>query len=448
MSAKKTTKVTAKKVTAKKVAKKIEEQTVSTSSGYNLLESASPVSKLGNALAARLERRKGREVRMLSLAESKVELYPSLSLYADWLLNARGWPGSLTNIIGRDGTGKTSLLMYLIGVLAKANIPSVYIPCENKSLKPDWIRRCFDTNPAIANRIAEITPMLEHARSLDEMWESMTSIWQEVRDPKSASFIPKHVPLATMLDPLNKLPTPSQMAGFIEYDGQQKEKTVDIADKGHSWDRAKWYHDMTQRLTGLQPNYNVRLFLGEHQNQLNVAGGGGKASSFTPEYMKEGANRTRPGGEALNQTADVQFILVDRGKIYSAGKAIARRIMISTFKSSHGPSKNIRSAHFAIKQDGFRDTPEFLDPCIRWDYTTVEWFVEHGYLGARMTGGTLADYRYHIDSLGIRGASLEDAALQLFLPENAHHFERLGHELGIPGYFSTQAKEEETEATA
>jgi hypothetical protein len=269
---------------------------------------------------------------------------------------------------------------------------------------------------------------------------------KECRDPKSAAYASPDIPFAVFADPLNKLPTKAQVDGIIAYDGQDKEDMVDLAEKGHSWDRAKWYHDLTQRLTAIQPEFNVRFFIGEHQNQGNVAGGGAtkKGGSFVPEYMKEGANRTRPGGEAINQTAGIQFTLVERGFIYSEGEKIARRIQISALKSSHGPSKNVRVANFAIKQDNFRDTPEFLDPCIRWDYTTLEWCVEHGYFGASVTGKTLAQYRYNIEELGVRGAPLEEAASILALPDNQKLFERLGHELKIPGYFDiTKVMKEE-----
>jgi len=404
--------------------------------GLDRLAGLATAATMQNIIGKKLERRKGREVRMLSFSDSRVETYPSLSFFMDWLLNSRGLPQSIYNVIGRDGSGKSSFFFNLMGHLAVAGFKPFYYACEKKDIDEQWAMRCFHTDPALAatiSRIASITPDL---RSLDDLFENMVMTLKECRDAKSPLYASPDIPFAVFLDPLNKLPTAAQVAGIVAYDGQDKEDMVDLAEKGHSWDRAKWYHDMTQRLTAIQPEFNARFFIGEHQNQGNVAGGGPRGNAFTPEHTKEGANRTRPGGEAINQTAGIQFTLVERGFVYSAGEKIARRIQISALKSSHGPSKNVRVANFAIKQENFKDRPDFLDPCIRWDYTTLEWCVEHGYFGAAVTGKTIAQFRYNVEELGLRGLSLEEAAEALMAPEHRPMFERLGHDLKIPGYYS------------
>jgi len=451
MPAKKTTKKAPAKKAAKKAAKSISE--MSTTSKYDplpvsgglamLREASASVGVRQNLVTKRLERRKGREIRMLSFSDSKVQTYASMSFYMDWLLNSRGLPQTVYNFIGRDGSGKSSFFFTLIGALARSGVSSAYFACEKKDIDPEWAMRCFSSSRAEAREIADLTPIMADLLTLDSFYEQVVEYLKEVRDIKSEAFLRLNIPVALYFDPLNKLPTAAQMAGVTTYDGGDKEKSVGLGDRGHMLDRSKWYHDLMQRLTCLLPQFNCRIFIGEHQNQGGAMGSGPKGNAFTPEYMKEGGNRTRPGGEAINQTAGIQLTLVDRGFIYSAGEKIARRISVSPLKSSHGPSRNVRYAQYALKQENFRDTEDFLDPCVRWDYTTLEWCATNGYFGASCTGKTIAQQRYNIEELHLRGLSLEEAAEELMAPANQPLFERLGHELGIPGYFSVKKVVEE-----
>jgi len=394
---------------------------------------ASVFQGLESALRKKMERRKGRQVRILSFGESDVELYPSLSFYMDYLLNSRGLPKSIYNLIGRDGTGKTSLLFSIMGAIRSQGHYPFYVKGEKKAVDDAWFRRCAARKVADAAQLERDLFKLE-ARSLDELWETICETVLLLRDPAQDFFISKDKDVVCFVDPLNKIATPGQAAGISTYDGAEKEEVIALADRGHMWDRSKFYHDMTQRMTPLMLEHNVNFFFGEHQNQDGVGGGGKKKSAFTPEYISEAGNRKRPGGEALNQTAGLQLTLFDRGYIYSAGEKVARRISISPVKSSHGPSKNIRFAAFAIKEDKFEDTADELDPCIRWDYTTLEWFAENGYFGVSRTGSTLAQYRYNIAPLGVRGLSLVEAAAMLFEHEQTWSVE-VGHALRIPGYY-------------
>jgi hypothetical protein len=217
----------------------------------------------------------------------------------------------------------------------------------------------------------------------------------------------------------------------------EKQKQIDIGDKGHSWDRARWMHEWMDVFLLLQHKYNIHLVAVEHQNEPNVAGGGTAAPSFIPQYTKDLGHRTKRGGQGLNQVTNLQLTLSEKGSVYSAGEKIARRIIVRPYKNSYGTEN--RTCCYSLKLEPTADTEDFLDMGLRWDYTEVEWLAENGYLGFRQTGSSLPQFRFSSDVLGFTQLSLEEAA-QAWREADPSHIEQLGRQLKIPGYLDTRER--------
>lgn len=388
------------------------------------------IAAVGASLKTVMERRKGREVNIRPQSEMLVETLPLRSLYFQWMINNRGLPKGVTNFVGKDRLGKTSLIWNLLGGFVLGGIPCVLLVCEKKGANPLWSARCMTNDRERAHAMVG-SVMVDEIQLLAQMSEFVLECCKLLRDPTSEVYVPMHLPIAVVADPINKLATNAQAAGIVAYDGKDKEKRTELADHGHMWDRAKWLHAWVVEFLLEFSRYNIHLILSEHQNEDGPGGTGARAPSFLPQYTKELNHRTKNGGQAINQVTNLQLTFAEKGFIYSAGEKVARRIIISPYKNSYGPEG--RSCCFALKGDDFHDTDNYLDSGLRWDYTEVEWLAENGYLGFRKTGATLAAERFSCAALGITQASLCEAA-QAWREAPQEMRDALGAQLEIPGY--------------
>lgn len=423
-------KKTAKK-TSKKVAKKSTASVKSPTGCFNILDADEDLADaVGRTMKATLERRKGREVNFSTQQDLMVDKLPLRPISFQWMINNRGIPKGVTNIIARDRFGKSSLVYNLFGGFMQGGHPCGILYCEGKPLEKEWAKRCLSSSQTLANKMARRLHVIQSSL-LFEMAELVECWAKTLRDPTSETYVPLSVVVALAVDPIGRLATNSQAAGIAAFEGFDKQKQVDVGDKGHSWDRARWLHEWVDKLLLLQKQYNLHLIAVEHQNEANVAGGGAPTFAFLPQYSKDLGHRTKRGGQALNQVSNLQLTLAEKGYVYSAGEKIARRIIMSPYKNSYGTEN--RSCCFALKLEAGDDTDEFLDPGLRWDYTEVEWLAEHGLLGFRKTGATLAQERFSSSELNFTQLSLTEAA-QAWRESDPRLQEELGKHLKIPGY--------------
>jgi hypothetical protein len=386
-------------------------------------------------------RRKGRSVLVSSQADMRIGILPVESIYMQWAINSRGFPIGLTNFLGKDAVGKTSLVYYLMGHFMVNNIPCCVVPCEKKVVPIEWADRCLSRSRSQAFQLSEALVVLQDMLVLDEAVEKVTAwVTDVVRNPACEGFVPSHIPVAVFFDPLNKMATRAQAQGLVMYDGLDKEDVmVDLTDRGHMMDRAKFYQQMTIRLNNLQTGHNVHFIVSEHQNQDDPMGqrsGGRKTQMFQTLTDKDSKNRTRAGGEAINQSAGMQITLVDCGKYYSGGEAVGRRIMARVLKNSYGGGERV--FYYAIKSDGFNDTRVSLDQGIRFDWSEVLWLSDQRLLGFRRTGDSYKEERFSSDVLGISAATLCEAA-DIWTARKHEFQDELGKKLRIPGYYDPRA---------
>lgn len=433
MAAKKSAaKKAAKKTVAKKAANPPNRALTATGS-IDLLGgdgSKSFAAGAGAALAAAMSRKKNRVVNFTTQAELRIEFLTVRSIYLQWCLGNWGIPkGQTVEIIAKDKLGKTSLLYWLFGGFLMQGSPCLVVVGENKPMDRPWAVRCLSADPKMANRMLEEIGMLTSGQ-LDEMHEYLKRWILICRDPESAHYVPLHVPLVIAVDPVGKLATRQEAAGGgYVYDDLVKADEADLADKGHNWDRAKWMHDFMRRNDALQAQNNVNTFFVSHQN--DEAAGGKMRPSFIPQWSVDLSHRTKPGGQASNQSSCLQLVLADQGVIYSGGVKVARRIALKPYKNSYGTDE--RMCSFALKQSDHEDRPGYIDPGIRWDYTTLEWMAEHGLLGVKKTGQNSKDLRYSSVELGFTQLTLMEAARVIdTLPQEK--IDELGKRLLIPGY--------------
>ena len=442
MSAKKsvtktaTKKVAAKKVAAKKTAKRVE-QPAEKSKIFSILDTDDSFSEsAGSAMRSMLERRKGREVGFSTQAELQMEMLPVRPISFQWMINSRCIRKCITNILARDSMGKSTLVYNLFGGFMLSGYPCAFIPCEGKPLETDWAMRSLSSDLRLADKMASRIHVFR-SHLLAEMAEKVEAWLRALRDPKSDSYVPASVPVVLAIDPIGRLATNAQAAGISTYDGKEKQKQIEIGDKGHSWDRAKWLHDWVNSMILLSNQFNAHTIIVEHQNEKDPAGGGSQMAAFMPQWKKELDNRTKSGGQGINQVTNLQLTLAEKGKIYSAGECVARRIIMTPYKNSYGPQT--RTCCYALKlEPGANGEDEandgnYLDPGLRWDYPEVEWLAEHGLLGFRKTGDSLPKERFSSDVLNFTQLSLVDAA-QAWREADPSLVEELGAKLKIPGY--------------
>lgn len=368
---------------------------------------------------------------------------PLPSFYWQWCIDNRGiQKRTLTELIGKDGSGKTTLLLWLAGAWMIHGVRPAFMCGEDKIPRNSWSSRCFSESPSIGDKLVPHISFFR-ARTLDELLYLVKSFIERVRDPEDPSHVPIEIPLAIIVDLLNKPATSSEagsMNSDLNYGGKKKksDKTdeSDLAEKGHTWDRAKAFHDLIRRVNMTIGNQNITYLMSEHQNE--DAAGKVKTNPFASEATNALKHRTKPGGQATNQTAALQMVMHDDGWVYCEGSAIARRIVMKPFKNSYGTTRRI--CKFAIvEKEFFRDREGFQTCPIDWFLTTVEWFASEGIMGARrMSTSTATAPVYTIEELGLKSVNIVEAADALrALPDS--YWEELGVKLKISGYESPLA---------
>lgn len=425
-----------KKVAAKKAVKT--EEAPAKKQVFNILDTPDSFSEAaGASMRASLERRKGREVGFTTQTDLRMESLPLRPISFQWMINNRGLRKGITNILAKDSLGKSSLVYNLFGGFMLGGHPCAFLPCENKPLETAWAMRCMTSDLRLAMKMVSRVHVFS-SNLLVEMAEKFEAWLKALRDEKSDSYVPQSVTVIAAVDPIGRLATNAQAAGISSFDGKDKQKQIEIDDKGHSWDRAKWLHAWVDTLSLLSKTYNAHLIAVEHQNEKDVAGGAGsQMASFLPQWKKELDNRTKRGGQGLNQVTNLQLTLAEKGSFYSAGERVARRIIMTPYKNSYGPQS--RTCCYALKlEPGANGEDEanggqFLDPGLRWDYPEVEWLSDQGLLGFRKTGDSLPKERFSSDVLKFTQLSLVDAA-QAWREADQSLVDELGQKLKIPGY--------------
>jgi hypothetical protein len=410
---------------------------------FNVLEGGLERSRgVGEAMKKTLEARKGRIVDFTPQSELLIETLPLRKadhIELQWALNNSGIPRGFVSVFGQDQLGKSSLVQnWLSSFMEFANTPCCVLVCEGKPISREWAVRCMSPNRATAKAMAEAVLIFKVAQ-LDEMYEQFVDWVDKLRNRASEHYVPMTVPIVVVIDPVGKLATKAEASGIYAYAGMEQLDEVEMADRGHNWDRAKWTQEFVRKVGALGLRSNLTVIVVEHQNDQATGDGKKKGGpSFLPDWANKLSHRTKSGGQGLNQVACLQIALAEVGNIYSCGESVGRKIIGRAYKNSYGGVET-RKFCFSLKGAPYKDTEDTLDLGLRWDYTRIEWLVQQGLLGVRQTGSSRPAYRYSSADLGFTGLSLVDAAAVVqSLPLSV--FEALGAKLMIPGFVDLYAQ--------
>ncbi len=388
----------------------------------------------GASLVSDLERIYRRSKRtMVGVSQDEVirNYMPINDFLLQWIIDSRGIEKkTFFEVIGRDSTGKTSLLYSLAGPWISQGSPLLVLSCEDKFLKRDWAARCMTRNPLLAEKLLPEIAIFR-PRTLGEIAFQVRNAIKLTRDPESKYFIPTHIPLTIIIDPINKPATKSEAGGSnILFGDMSKADTTELGDRGHNWDRAKEMQDLIRRINLETPDANLIVLLGSHLN--DDAAGKVKTNPFASEAQRDVAHRTKSGGQASNQTVALQVIVSYNGRIYCEGRPIADRILMKPFKNSYGT--NYRSGCYAIMKEEIPEEFGQLPPALSWDLTTVEWMATEGIWGLkRVPSAPATAPTFSSDDLGITQVNILEAARAL-RAQPAERWEDLGRKLRIAGY--------------
>jgi ABC-type dipeptide/oligopeptide/nickel transport system ATPase subunit len=310
-------------------------------------------------------------------------------------IKARGLvAGTIVDIIGADGIGKTSLMFTIMGWAMAANGPCMYVETEGKPLDQTRIEACLHTDRSIAGKMYKaiyMTPARELREAVNKIEEWLISI----RAP--GTVIPPTATAVIGLDTFSKLMSPSEAAGFSAYDSagdkekkkqEDKKKAFKAAKKGvepekikqkeaepdeskelgsgSNFGHAKLSQEWTRRLPYYLSKYNAILILNRHQNdKIDMGGGGGV---FLSAEAKDAFNRTSIGGRAWLQSAAYEFILSRkdfvRATVSGISVKLAANIKMSVAKNGWGP---LQDGMYRLSLMPRRNTESQYEPVIDFD---------------------------------------------------------------------------------
>jgi len=320
-------------------------------------------------------------------------ILPFSSFALQSIFHARGLvSGTIIDVLGADGLGKTSLSFYLMGQAMAANGACMYIETEGKPLGRERAERCLHSNREIASSMYDAI-YKESARELREAANKIEKWVLDMRKPGSG--VPMSSPLFVVLDTFSKLMSPKEAEGFAAYatetdkdkaeakekmaakKAKAKGKEVKVKEKvevdeskelgtGSNFGHAKLSQEWSRRMPYYLSRYNVIFVLIRHQNDKVDMGGGGGGNLSADQ--KDAFNRTSIGGRAWLQSAAYEIILSKMGyqkaTIDKETVKTALDVKFSVCKNGWGP---LLDGKYRLTMIPRQDTDDWLEPAINFD---------------------------------------------------------------------------------
>lgn len=340
-----------------------------------------------------------------------------------YLIGRIGIPvNTIIEFIGQENTGKSSLVMAMLGNFIKYNIPCLFCNSEPKMLESDWISRLVGADASLGEKVKRVLEVTERLYTLDDM-DKLIRKWVHVK--RYEQGIPKSVPLVCVIDTITKLLNPEEAEALIVQEGKDKSVNVlknsvaDISKKPGV--TAKWLHEWTRAITSMLNEENVTIICVSGQNQNMSAG---PAGSFAPDGGAS-LNKTRIGGTAMNQSASIQITITRKG-IWkdSSGNQIGDMIRARVVKNSYGPK---RSIEYGMRNDLFSDDVGYVQQAIDMDEAFANILVAN-----KIKGLSCTRKLYTSEALGIH--QLKAPALVSRLTSDESLMDEIGALLKISGY--------------
>lgn len=322
---------------------------------------------------------------------------------------------TVTELIGSDRMGKSSLLMAMLAGFTKSGCYCLYISTEAKTLKRKWIKqRLCGCDKALAADIADAIDVEEGLSTFGEVDKYMRN-WAHIK--RNVEGCPMSEPLVVVVDSISALLTDEAGKAIIDKDAKDAgiQKGVDDV-KEKMCGAANWLHRWVRFLKQWMQDNNVTVICVSSQNQ--------DISMFK---VADKNNRTKLGGEALNQKSALQITLSKAAVKQASLVEGTKNILIKCLKNSYGAEG--RELVYTLKQEAYKyaDTDTFTEQAIDMSTTLCNILLDNGLFGI-----TSNRKKYSSDELGlfqVSAAELEDRVNS----DEALQY-RIGVALGIDGY--------------
>jgi len=396
-----------------------------TPASFNLLDDDLFSAQVKETMMAMASKRKS-ATSVSSMSELKRNYVQLNSVYMQSVLGMVGFPtGTLLELLGQDGVGKSSFVFTVAGNAMLNGSPFFYVETEGKPMDEARVKRCLSTDPVMADKLfSKIT-----IQTCDDIPSMVSALEDFVDVCRNQIGVPKSVPLVCAVDSYSKLMSPNEAVGRSFYEGDTSKKNEFGTDKvnfGHS----KFAHQWCRILPSWLNQNNVFLMVISHQNQQVSTGFGG--GSFMSPEVAASYNRTKIGGNAFNQNAAVQLILTRKGVAKQGTEKVGSLIKCTVAKNSYGPEGGV--FEFEVIGRPYLDTETYKQPALYFANTTCSWLATNRYFGI-----SEVRKRYTCDSIGMVGAKA-DEFYDAF--NNSHLRDDLCQQNNVIGYVVDSSVEE------
>lgn len=360
-----------------------------------------------------------------SSTQSARDYLPVPWLALQYLIGRPGIPmNTITEFIGSESVGKSSLVYALMGEFVSHNIPCFYINSEPKALEPDWQLRLLGTDPVKGRKIRDAID-IQPLNALEEMDEHMRA-WVKIK--REDEGIPVDVPLVVVIDSITKLMNPEEfsVSGLAKIKPGEKKKPEGVGNVSQKPGvTAKWLHQWARLIAPLLEQKNVTIIAVSGQNQNMDAGGS--------TYIKPSAkrNKTRTGGNALNQSAALQFTVTYKGAYKNtSGVDCGKEVLLFCEKNSYGPS--FREIKYTLYDDRIENYPDDIEDVFKQQAIDMDIALANLLVEKRILGTTVTRKRY--SSTKAEAFEMSAKGFVAHVLERPELFMQVVKELSIKGY--------------
>ena len=143
------------------------------------------------------------------------------NVYFQHTIGMRGLPhGTLVEIMGQDGIGKTSLIWTLAGYAMMQNSPFFLVESEAKPMDKNRVMRCLSSDKTIAKKMLDRVLVSCCTNLLD----AVSEIEDWVDTQRQDIGVPLDIPLVCAIDTFSKMMAPKEAEGRAYYEDSKTKK--------------------------------------------------------------------------------------------------------------------------------------------------------------------------------------------------------------------------------
>lgn len=346
----------ATKVAVKTAAKKTSKIKYSESDGIDEVgdeEFIAFMEDIDQSLEVLANRRKTKTIDLMSARDFNHEVMLVRSLPMEHMLSAVGMHSQkVTEIIGPEGVGKTTLLYMLAGKFCAQGCMTIMVEAENKSMDPEWAQRIMHPDPKIGRRLYSMVRHIK-GRRLVQADENVQALLPVIRDKADSFPATRGKPIIVFYDNWSSLLSEMEAdqvnrwgkSKTAETAEDKKKLTGTAGNMGH----AKHAHSLKRALPSMMESFNASFFFTKHQNE-EVDMSGMPSFFTTPERQNDEAI----GGGGIAQVAAYRWTLTRTKQIRNkTTKKLERDVLLlHALKTYRGVRDRGFKFEVVYEQDG------------------------------------------------------------------------------------------------